>query len=397
VRIIFNLIIQFINNNNYKRIVQTFIFKDIQKFKEISKTMHHTNILTLLLKMLKQNIYFQSQLLNENEYLLLKKPLHLRLFYNYLIKIIDKNPFIKNINNNDNIDNEKTFGFYKNTIETRIFNEIITTKNNTIKKISKDLSGEIYYYKNIPIELKYMFPLFLQCDDIKNTWYEMENIHGIPISKLYVSEELSLKQFQNIMNTLNKLHTFPVSNSINITIYGNYINKLKERYEKYDYSKFVNHQKIYTFLYTKLTIYERKNRGKISIIHGDPVFTNILIQQSENIKFIDMRGMIDKKLTIYGDIFYDYAKIYQSLIGYDEILENKFISNHKYKQRFLHYFKNMIIKKFGKKSFYYVKIISASLLFTLIPLHDNDNCFQYYDLINTLLPSFRTKNKGIFR
>ena len=33
-----------------------------------------------------------------------------------------------------------------------------------------------------------------------------------------------------------------------------------------------------------------------------------------------MRGKVGDKLTIYGDWLYDWAKIYQSIIGYDEIL-----------------------------------------------------------------------------
>jgi hypothetical protein len=34
-----------------------------------------------------------------------------------------------------------------------------------------------------------------------------------------------------------------------------------------------------------------------------------------------MRGKIGDTLTIYGDAFYDWAKLYQSLIGYDKILD----------------------------------------------------------------------------
>ena len=33
-----------------------------------------------------------------------------------------------------------------------------------------------------------------------------------------------------------------------------------------------------------------------------------------------MRGRLDNINTILGDSFYDYAKIFQSLVGYDEIL-----------------------------------------------------------------------------
>jgi len=53
-----------------------------------------------------------------------------------------------------------------------------------------------------------------------------------------------------------------------------------------------------------------------TIIHGDQVFTNIIINNYDKIKFIDMRGKLGTELTICGDL----EKIYQSLIGYDEIL-----------------------------------------------------------------------------
>ena len=42
------------------------------------------------------------------------------------------------------------------------------------------------------------------------------------------------------------------------------------------------------------------------MIHGDPVFTIILINEYDEIKFIDMRGLVGDKLTIYGDWLYDW-------------------------------------------------------------------------------------------
>ena len=40
-----------------------------------------------------------------------------------------------------------------------------------------------------------------------------------------------------------------------------------------------------------------------------------------------MRGKIEDKISVYGDEMYDWAKIYQSLKGYDEILEEIIINN----------------------------------------------------------------------
>ena len=109
--------------------------------------------------------------------------------------------------------------------------------------------------------------------------------------------------------------------------------------------------------------------------------TNIIINNFGKIKFIDMRGNIDGKLTIHGDWLYDWSKLYQSLIGYDKILQNKFISE-EYESTMISYFKEYFISLYSEKDFSNLKIITNSLLFTLIPLHDNNKCSSYFNLIN---------------
>ena len=68
--------------------------------------------------------------------------------------------------------------------------------------------------------------------------------------------------------------------------------------------------------------------------------------------------------------------------GYDEILENKFVSNN-YKQRLIKYFKKYFLENFSREDFENLKVITKSLLYTLIPLHDNEKCKEYYNLINS--------------
>ena len=330
-------------------------------------------------------------------------------YKNDLIEIIKKNEIIydeiyfnkpnadfyinsENILFDNNI--EKNIGFYKNKIECRDFNDIICKDIKTYKKVSSDLSGEIYYYQNIPIEIKDIFPTMF-CFDKDNKWYEMENINGVPISKLYLNEELTLEQFNHVLKTINRIHNCNIEfmDNKNIDIYENYIHKMTNRYNNYDYSTFYDSNKIYNFLLENLYNYKIQNLGKFSIIHGDTVFTNILINNFGKIKLIDMRGIINKTLTIYGDKMYDYAKIYQSLLGYDEILENKYVSE-QYKNKFLNYFEERFLNIYNEIDFYYLKIITASLLFTLIPLHDNDKCKYYYELIYKLIDKLIDKFKN---
>lgn len=269
---------------------------------------------------------------------------------------------------------EKELGFYDSKIEPRDFNSIISNSIGTYTKEGKDLSGEIYYYNNIPDDLKDIFPTFI--NNTGNNSYVMEQIIGIPISKLYLNEQLTITQLNHILNSLHRLHSYKSQSQPTINMYGNYATKLKDRYETYDYSKFEHADKIYNKLLVQLQEYEMNNMGHIGMIHGDPVFTNILINQFEKIKMLDMRGKINNILTTHGDIFYDYAKIYQSLIGYDEILFDKQISE-KYKSNMINAFNNYIINLYDEKTLNNIRLITKSLFFSLIPIHDNNKCYEY--------------------
>ena len=94
-----------------------------------------------------------------------------------------------------------------------------------------------------------------------------------------------------------------------------------------------------------------------------------------------MRGRLGKQLSINGDWLYDWSKMYQSLLGYDEILLDKELSKN-YKNKMLNFFKNKFLEWYSETDFKNLKMITNSLIFTLIPLHDNEKCYNYYNLID---------------
>ena len=279
---------------------------------------------------------------------------------------------------------EKELGYYIDKIEPRSYNTLEVNTLETYKKKSENLSGEIYYYLNIPYKIKDLFPIMIDYD-INNKWYIVEKIKGITLNSLYVNQLLNKDTLIHVMNTIKRIQSSnaDISHVDNINIYSNYANKLKKRYESYDYSKFENHNKIFENLLNDLTDYETNDYGKCVVIHGDSVMTNILINNHGKIKFIDMRGKLENELTIYGDFLYDWAKLYQSLIGYDKILTNKYISQ-TYELSMIQCFEKYFIELYSEKYLKILKTIVKSLLFTLIPLHDNELCFKYYDLIYKL-------------
>ncbi|ARF10015.1 hypothetical protein Indivirus_8_5 [Indivirus ILV1] len=278
---------------------------------------------------------------------------------------------------------EKELGFYMDKIDPRKFNKLEINNINTIKKMSNNLESEIYYYKNIPICIKDMFPIFIDYD-YNNTWYLIEKIDGINVSHLYVNELLTENTLIHIMNSINRIHNSIKDENIDkLNIYSNYCDKLKNRYDTYDYSIYKNSKNVFNYLYNELEKYENEEKGQYGVIHGDTVLTNILINRYDKIKFIDMRGKLGNILTIKGDIFYDWAKLFQSLVGYDKVLQNKNISNN-YEKHMIDVFKNYFIDKFSEEQFKILKILTQSLLFTLIPLHDNDMCVKFYELIENI-------------
>ncbi len=67
-------------------------------------------------------------------------------------------------------------------------------------------------------------------------------------------------------------------------------------------------------------------------------------------------GKVANKLTICGD----WAKIYQSIIGYDEILLSKTL-DHKYKKNIIDILKNYFINKFSEQDSENIKIITKKI------------------------------------
>ena len=284
------------------------------------------------------------------------------------------------INSYNNL--QKELGFYMSAIQERSFNNIEFNTIDIVTKKSKDLkklNAEIYWYKNIPNEIKNLFPKLY---DYGKDFYSIEFIHGLTFSYLYSNELLTPQIFQLMLNELNKIHKN--KNIIELkknNIYLNYATKLKNRYlnNKNFYEKFNNNKEDYKTIIKFLEDYENKNCGNCTMIHGDPVFTNIIFDKENNIKFVDMRGLLGETESVYGDMYYDYSKIYQSLIGYDEIILNKEVNN-SYRNIMLQSFE----EKIGKQLFNNCKMITNSLIFSMLPLHQEDlvKCKKFYKLIS---------------
>lgn len=274
-------------------------------------------------------------------------------------------------------DLEKELGFYNLHPETRSHNKI-EIYDDKIVKYSTDIKGEKYWYLNKPNGIHDMFPELLDYTDNSIT---ISRINGMPLSHLNANGILTKEILNNVLDSLKSLHFSGFDDDIDI--YANYMDKLNTRLDIYDFSKYHGVDNLIEELKEFFNNYKTSFGARNGVIHGDPVFTNILIDNFDNLKFIDMRGKVGDSLTTCGDIFYDYAKVYQSIIGYDFILMGKTINNEIVESN-KEIFHEFILNNFGETVLNNIKWITKSLLLTLIPLHDNDKCNDYYNLITKI-------------
>jgi capsule biosynthesis phosphatase len=289
------------------------------------------------------------------------------------------NFYIDDLAVNPSISMNQAIGVYDTEIAPRTFNKVDYNKDKVIKTTSN--MGEVYWYQNIPKKCEYMFP---KVYDITGNRIIMENIEGVSFSYLYINKLLKVEQLTSLMTQLQILHDHQTEVKEYPKVYADYVQKLRDRYNNNRglYNKYIHAESIFKKLDNLLFYYDD---AIFSVIHGDPVFTNVL-QTERGLKFIDMKGKIDGELTIIGDAYYDLAKVYQSILGYDFILNDIELDN-----IYIDEFKTKFESLFTKEGLRNLKIITASLFFTLMPLHteDQDKFAKYFKIINTLLDECR--------
>jgi hypothetical protein len=98
-----------------------------------------------------------------------------------------------------------------------------------------------------------------------------------------------------------------------------------------------------------------------------------------------MRGEWDSKLTVGGDIYYDFAKVLQSLTGYDYVLHNEPIQ-YQYLKSLREHFINKLLQTHPTLSIDQLRNKVKLLYISLIPFHRDDlqRCKRFIELLNRL-------------
>jgi len=264
----------------------------------------------------------------------------------------------------------------ENKIQNNKYNEIKCIDEKIIKTVPIETgSGELFFYENlhqIPLLKDYFVKYYGYKLNINQIELKLEKINGIPISYLYMNKTYSLKLFDELLNNINMFHEIKLNNQLDLDEYkSNYILKIKKRFENKQIYNFENADYLYEKIITRLNTYLNSKNFEdniVSVIHGDMWFSNILLTYKDEYKFIDMKGIIHKTKSISGDRLYDYAKILQSLVGFDAILYDKEIDA-AYNLIFVNHYKKWLQQQ--DVSPRDVKTVCALLMFGVFHAYEN--------------------------
>jgi hypothetical protein len=180
------------------------------------------------------------------------------------------------------------------------------------------LRGELNYYQNIPKGLSY-FPSLINFNKNDSVLeLSMEYIKGIPLYYLYKNCLVTERNIDDLFVILQNIHSQEIPITVSSeNIHNNYFKKLKERFNENDYF-FDDAGEVFEKVMMDLS--QNYAPEIVGMIHGDFWFSNIILDYQDQYRLIDMRGQIDGILTMNGDKYYDYGKMYQSILGYDLVL-----------------------------------------------------------------------------
>ncbi len=220
----------------------------------------------------------------------------------------------------------------------RPFNSM-EVKGDTIIKRPIDKQGEqlakreINWYKEVA---KYDFDQIPKISEYQPL--VMKKINGKNLFKTDLNDADQKTVIRNLVDSLDKLHSFKKVQGDSFSQMNAYYYKTIQRIEKVrDLIPFADDEYITINGRKCRNPYKYKNElramvkellcndEEFALIHGDCTFSNTMVDDDLNVIFLDPRGYFGYQ-ELYGDPYYDWAKVYYSLAGdYDQFNNKKFV------------------------------------------------------------------------
>ena len=287
----------------------------------------------------------------------------------------------------------------KNNFNCRFFNKLDLDEYGVLhkKSIYEKVTSEMSWFKETQnTDFEKMSPKFYESEKT-NDEYGIEYYDYLTLSEYYTFYPLSKYSRTYIFSSLiDKMIELYRNNRISNESFEGLLkqilwDKTLNRINEWERKDLINIEKIQINEESYLGVFQVLEKLKdsimkisnecdnyISIIHGDPAFSNILFSPRNMIyKFIDPRGNFGID-TIYGDYRYDIAKLRHCYHGrYDEITNNLFEIHEKEGKISIKFYKNNEYTDFDeilkKKNINIddIELIEGLLFISMIPLHND--------------------------
>lgn len=272
---------------------------------------------------------------------------------------------------------------------SRSFNDIAVDGPFITKSSEKErekIIKEYNWFMNLPDDIAVRTPRIFGKDlYAARTWYKMEKVKAPSVREIYLfldsSEETWETLFNAMFDQLKSMEAYGQQNSFMKTV----IDKTKTRIKDIEIpieNKLVN-EFIEDFQSSMVSIAPRP-----TLMHGDYCFSNLLYDFNGNITMIDPRG------ELYGDHYYEIAKMCHSIMfDYDFVDAELYVKEgstyqlyNKGKEPIKELFTSMFNKYYSKDEREYILLICASLFLSMIPLHTHNRKNQeiYYNIFKEI-------------
>lgn len=270
-------------------------------------------------------------------------------------------------------DLEKATGIYSGIDHAaRAHHEVFIGKKTVTKK--GDVGAESEWYSSLPDRIRDVSPRLIKGGEDE---LSLQRVDGVSLAQLYVRGMLTEDHLGGLLSVLSRIHGEAHSKNAGEARFL-WHGKLRDRESK--------HREWYHALFSKAgisrstaedllrkvnTMLLDEDEQGISLMHGDPVFSNALITLDGSTKLIDPRGKIAGERSTAGTELYDYCKVLQSIMGYDFDVAGERIDEHTM-LRFLETF----LQKAPKADY---KTRLSSLVISMLPLHSDDEarCLRF--------------------
>ena len=195
---------------------------------------------------------------------------------------------------------------------------------------TSSLEGEIYFYKRIQgTLLQGVCPRFVSDSvTVDRSYLVIEFLNGVSVSRLFRNGLLTRGILETVVHALEMLHNTTVEGDGAVTkedILANYLGKLNERAQSHPNYKLEGLEAMLEVINQRVTEYVRSPTFQVTdVIHGDPWFDNMIYRyEDQAVKLLDMKGKVGTTFSMKGDRMVDYAKLYQSILGFDYYLNGE--------------------------------------------------------------------------